>query len=1137
MSLNRFLFLLSFSILGGQIALQAQPYTAFGYANGVVGARYQMPGTTITEESGLEVNQTGVVTGYYYDVANESGPDFDADKDVVFGLFEGNANDGGGLDKRGYDTKSDAANAALYAPIRWNGGSNLWRQSGQWVRYSIDFDKETYNFCYRANTNGFATGAHKFVLKIMDAEDISEVIFERNIDLSGSFPAVGTISENILRLGGGGNDETEWFKVLDEIDIPTTGTYVVELSSPEAVYTYSSWGVFTFNIAAGYKAKPYNGSAWIALQDTVKAWQYDKVGESNQFHPGDSGVTVGLYNPSKTAAGSNMRQYTDNPTWDAARWNATPATFQANGGWYKYTFNFEGRNPYFFCFRGVPQFGQASWKGTVQILQPDSDLLIEEFSFDDSVKYVSDGDAGESTRWMYISIPKMIPEGTYIVKIDLPNENATGILGDFTFIKDNPQNVNPQVITYNWPESVRTDPDLFSDLYEVKVTQGVNEYTLFTHNVIPDLRPSAYPDDNGGNGVLGALTDRSFVFSQFAFTGEIDVEATKVFGTPADRVEIQPKAYGINPYFFDGRTVKFKLMHQENRPSYISINFVSDDNTDDLPGDHTAPKHGLMLFADKPEVFKPDTTTPGTVIFDESLDSATVVNANLIYFPAGDYDLKQVFNRGVIDLTKDNQQVYLEGGAFVRGSVWSHGHDNIWLYGRGIFTGWDFLFHELLNENGAKEAYMAFHNSDNCHIEGIVITDPCHHSIPTGNNTYFKNLKVIGWAYNQDGIRAGAGTYAEEMFFKTEDDRDYANRDHIMKNSVLWPMRNGAFGILGWQNFDGGRTTYDNLYFINSEWERPEDKVGNQGVIGSNCVQGANLANDTIRNLSLEDYTTILCILRIRDDYPLHPFDPENPGSIKEFLFENIKVEQPFTTSKGVQKYQRIEGYERDGVRPSIHDITFRNLIVAGELILDHNKDKYFVIDEDVAYNIFFEAMGEIHTIAATYNDGGNVYPSGNISVPDGTDQYVTIEPKPGYRIKNVVVDHNPVGPLQVISLRNVTSDHRIEVEFEAGENSFSLTEVIDPNTVLTDTIDLGIDPVGHPTLQIDKPAALMVYPNPTRDAFTVDGIEAGTMIRLYNQVGQLVLESDHRIIQVSGIGAGIYIVEADGRFAKIVIQ
>ena len=56
------------------------------------------------------------------------------------------------------------------------------------------------------------------------------------------------------------------------------------------------------------------------------------------------------------------------------------------------------------------------------------------------------------------------------------------------------------------------------------------------------------PDVND-DGVFGALDDRTLSYTPFAFTGEIDIEVTKLYGTAASRVEISPKAFGIERRF------------------------------------------------------------------------------------------------------------------------------------------------------------------------------------------------------------------------------------------------------------------------------------------------------------------------------------------------------------------------------------------------------------------------------------------------------------------------------------------------------------------------------------------------------------------------------------------------------------
>ncbi len=1007
----------------------------------------------------------------------------------------------------------------------------MFRQAGQWVRFTIDFTESAdYNFVYRGNIKGFAIASHKFDLKIFQTSDISTPVYSKVIDLSSHFPAEGTVANNVLRIGGG-NADTDWFKVLDEITL-TTGTYVVELGTPYHTFTHAPWGCFTFNKAVKYEGKAFEGQAWRADKDIIPLWKFDKIGDGISVNA-EKDITFGLYNTTTGGNGDNKRAYTD-VNYDVLKWNSATQTMLANGAWFNYTVRFQGRAAHFLKFRALPLNGEAVWEGTIKILEPKTKLAIAAFSLDDDVDYISDDDAGGASRWMYIKKPMKIPEGTYLVQFDLPVSSPKGLLGAFGFVREHPVSLIPQVINYEWPKSIPR-----SDKYEVKITQNGQEHELFPHLTLPDTRPSLYPPDNGGFGIPRFMTDRTLTFTQFAFTDKILVEVSKRFGTPAKRIEIQPKAYGINPIYFDGKTVRFYLEHQKDRPSYISVNFISEDNLDAQDYNHVVPKHGLMLFGDRLEVHVPEKTAQGTVIYNENVSAADVQNADLIYFPPGDYDLKDKFTNGIIRLSKNGQKVYAEGGAYIRGTVWSEGYDDIWLYGRGIFTGADYIFHELLNEEGVKEAYMKFIGSDNIHVEGIAITDPCHHTIPSGSNSYFKNMKIMGWSHNADGTRVGGGAYITEVFMRTMDDRDYADRRHVFNNSVLWPMRNGAFAMLGWQSFDGGRAVYENLYFINSEWDRPEDKVGNQGVLGSKNKQGGNISNDTLRHLFLEDYTTILTVLRHTYD-PERAFDPNDPGEFKDFLFENIKVEHPFIKSTGEQAWQRIEGYEHLGVRSSVHDITFRNLIVAGELVTNANKDQFFKINDKFAYNIFFEASGKIHTIRATAGAGGKVFPGGDVAVPQGTSQYISIQPEEGYRIKDIKIDSVSIGNyhLQNITIDSISSDHLIEVEFEMGDNYFDLSEIPDIKTFLRTDIDLGINynTSIREIKAIEKPQ-LLVYPNPAKDYIYIKGVQDGAQMSVFSSMGQKVADGVDKMIDISHLQSGIYILKVDTRFCRFIVE
>jgi len=76
----------------------------------------------------------------------------------------------------------------------------------------------------------------------------------------------------------------------------------------------------------------------------------------------------------------------------------------------------------------------------------------------------------------------------------------------------------------------------------------------------------------------------------------------------------------------------------------------------------------------------------------------------------------------------------------------------------------------------------------------------------------------------------------------------------------------------------------------------------------------------------------------------------------------------------------------------------------------------------------------KIYTITASAGEGGNISPSGDVTVRHGDDRTFTISPDYGYEIKEVKVDGKRKGKISTYTFSNVTKDHEISATFELKE-------------------------------------------------------------------------------------------------------
>ena len=234
----------------------------------------------------------------------------------------------------------------------------------------------------------------------------------------------------------------------------------------------------------------------------------------------------------------------------------------------------------------------------------------------------------------------------------------------------------------------------------------------------------------------------------------------------------------------------------------------------------------------------------------------------------------------------------------------------------------------------------------------------------------------------------------------------------------------------------------------------------------------ANNGNAWITSSAGTDKNTEFYVLHFKD---LHR-DGENSGfeieDINECTVEKLTAENNFLekTEQGIKFHVGAGGFSPFAlVYDTVNTYTITatagengSLSPSGEFTVTAGADQTFTITPDRGYHIqdvlvdgasvgavssyTFADVAANHTIKATFakdadpviryrieasaGEGGSISPEGIVRVSQGGSQTFTITPDQGYKIEDVLVDGESVGPVSEYTFKNVRAWHTITVTF-----------------------------------------------------------------------------------------------------------
>ena len=402
----------------------------------------------------------------------------------------------------------------------------------------------------------------------------------------------------------------------------------------------------------------------------------------------------------------------------------------------------------------------------------------------------------------------------------------------------------------------------------------VNHQHIWSEDAMPDRTPMTY----------------------FDFSGKVtlDIEMTGMTVTSAS---VLPSSYGITPTVTDGR-VSFTV----TEPGQYTVIYNGDV------------KNATHIFANPPETDVPDKNDP-----------------NVYYVGPGERTVGSI-------VLKDNQTLYIAGGAVLHSEIVVNGAKNVRICGRGMIDGSKY---KAWNQAGSTaHVPISLNNAINVTVEGISIVNAncwCFNSYASVN-VAVKNVKIISGRQNGDGFTFQSCNkhVVEDCFVRSWDDslvvKNYLgpSKGITFRNIIVWTDLAQSMEI-GYETNKGNIRSpeisdvlFENITVLYN-FHKPIISIHNSDnayihdiTYRNILVENAFMQGDNGVNKELIDVTMLKSgWSTVKDKY----------GSVDNVLIDGLTV---VNTLNGAVPESRFVGHGSDN---RITNVTMQNVTILGKRI------------------------------------------------------------------------------------------------------------------------------------------------------------------------------------------------------------